>query len=41
MYYLFIMRQVISCFVYIGKNPQFTAFVDSNLHTRLAIVTEN
>jgi len=24
-----------------GKNPQFTAFLDSNLHTRLAIVTEN
>ena len=32
MYYLFIMRQVI-CW--------FTAFLDSNLHTRLAIVTEN
>jgi len=28
-------------FVYIGKNPLFTAFLDSNLHTRLAIVTEN
>jgi len=28
-------------FVYIGKNPQFTAFLDSNLNTRLAIVTEN
>ena len=28
-------------FVYIGKNPRFTAFLDSNLHTRLAIVTEN
>ena len=47
MYYLFIMRQEIVClltlemFVYIGKNPQFTAFLDSNLHTRLAIVTEN
>ena len=27
--------------VYIGKNPRFTAFLDSNLHTRLAIVTEN
>ena len=27
-------------FVYIGKNPRFTAFLDSNLHTRLAIVTE-
>ena len=35
------MRQVICLFVYIGKNPQFTAFLDSNLHTRLAIVTEN
>ena len=46
MYYLFIMRQVIclftlKMFVYIGKNPRFTAFLDSNLHTRLAIVTEN
>ena len=48
MYYLFIMRQVIcwfvyigNWFVYIGKNPRFTAFWDSNLHTRLAIVTEN
>jgi len=27
--------------VYIGKNPRFTAFLDSNLHTWLAIVTEN
>jgi len=35
------MRQVICWFVYIGKNPQFTAFLDSNLHTRLAIVTKN
>jgi len=48
MYYLFIMRQVICWFVYIGnwfvytgKNPQFTAFLESNLNTRLAIVTEN
>jgi len=41
MYYLFIMRQVICLFVYIGKNPRFTAFLDSNLHTLLAIVTEN
>jgi len=41
MYYLFIMRQVICLFVYIGKNPRFTAFLGSNLHTRLAIVTEN
>jgi len=28
-------------FVYIGKNPRFTAFLDSNLHTRLASVTAN
>ena len=28
-------------FVHIGKNPRFTAFLDSNLHTRLAIVTKN
>ena len=48
MYYLFIMRQVIcwfvyigNWFVYIGKNPRFMEFLDSNLHTRLAIVTEN
>jgi len=48
MYYLFIMHQVIfwfvyiaNWFVYIGKNPRFMAFLDSNLHTRLAIVTEN
>jgi len=41
MYYLFIMRQVICWFVYIGKNPRFTGYLDSNLHTRLAIVTEN
>ena len=41
MYYLFIMRQVICLFVYIGKNPLFTAFLDSNLHTWLANVTKN
>jgi len=41
MYYLLIMRQVICWFVYSGKNPRFTAFLDSNLHTRIAIVTEN
>jgi len=35
------MRQVICLFVYIGKNSRFTAFLDSNLHTRLAIVTKN
>jgi len=29
-------------FVYMyGKNHRFTAFLDSNLHTRLAIVTAN
>ena len=37
MYYLFIMRR----FVYIGKNHRFTAFMDSKIHTRLAIVTAN
>jgi len=37
MCYSFIMRR----FVYIGKNHRFTAFLDSNLHTRLAIVTAN
>ena len=35
------MRQVICWFVYIGKNPRFTAFLNSILHTRLPIVTEN
>ena len=35
------MRQVICWCVYIGKNPRFTVFLDSNFHTRLAIVTEN
>ena len=38
MYYLFIMR--IGLFT-LEKNPRFTAFLDSNLHTRLAIVTGN
>jgi len=37
MYYLLGMRR----FVYIGKNPRFTGFLDRNLHTRLEIVTEN
>jgi len=38
MYYLFIMRR----FVYIGKKiPGLRAFLDSNLHTRRAIVTAN
>ena len=41
MYYLFIMRQVIFCLFTLEKNPRFTAFLDSNLHTRLAIVTAN
>jgi len=41
MYYLFIMRQMICWFVYIGKIPRFAAFLDSKIHTRLAIVTEN
>jgi len=47
MYYLFNMRQVICLFVYIGnvylhwkKSPVY-GVLDSNLHTRLAIVTEN
>ena len=45
-YYLFIIAKLFKVkdgcltFVYIGKNPRFTAFLDSNLHTRLAIVTE-
>ena len=46
-YYLFIVAKLFKAkdgclrFVYIGKNRRFTAFSDSNLHTRLAIVTEN
>jgi len=45
--YLFIIAKLFKVkdgclkFVYIGKNPRFTASLDSNLHTRLAIVTEN
>jgi len=41
--YLLCMLVCLHCnwFVYIGKNPRFTAFLDSNLHTRLAIVTRN
>jgi len=45
-YYLFIITKLFKvkdlpkvCLQY--KNPRFTAFLDSNLHTRLAIVTEN
>ena len=41
MYYLFIMRQVHLFVCLHWKNPRFTAFLDSNLHTRLAIVTAN
>ena len=46
MYYLFIMRQVIclftlKMFVYIGKKSPVYGVLDSNLQTRLAIVTEN
>ena len=44
MYYLFIMHRFVyigNWFVYIGKNHRFTVFLDSNLHTRLAIVTKN
>ena len=37
MYYLFIMRR----FVYIGKKSPVYVVLDSNLHTRLAIVTAN
>ena len=37
MYYLFI--DLLVCLHW--KNPRFTAFLDSNLHTRLAIVTAN
>ena len=46
-YYLFIIAKLFKVkdgclkFVYIGKNPRFTAFLDSNRHTRLAILTEN
>jgi len=45
--YLFIIAKLFKVkdcclkFVYIGKYLRFTAFLDSNLHTRLAIVTEN
>jgi len=35
------MRQVICWFVYIGKKSPVYGVFDSNLHTRLAIVTEN
>ena len=38
---MFVCLFTLEMFVYIGKNPWFTAFLDSNLHTRLTIVTEN
>ena len=44
MYYLFIMRHclfTLEMFVYIGKNPRFTAFWGSNFHTRLAFPPRN
>jgi len=46
-YYLFIIANVLKVkdgclkFVYIGRNRRFTAFLDSKIHTRLAIVTAN
>jgi len=46
-YYLFIITKLFKVkdgclkFVYIGKKSRFTVFLDINLHTRLAIVTEN
>ena len=38
---LFMVKDGCLKFVYIGKNPWFMAFLDSKIHTRLAIVTEN
>jgi len=38
------MRQVTHLFTFVclhWKNPRFTEFLDSNLHTRLAIITAN
>ena len=46
-YYLFIIAKLFKVkdgclkFVYIGKHRRFTAFLDSKIHTRLAIVTAN
>jgi len=40
-YRVFMVKDDCLKFVYIGKNRRFTAFLDSNLHTRLAIVTGN
>ena len=38
---LFMVKDGCLKFVYIGKNPWFMAFLDSKIHTRLAIVTAN
>jgi len=46
-YYLFIIAKLFKVkdgclkFIYIGKNARFKAFLDSKIHTRLAIVTAN
>jgi len=46
-YYLFIIAKLFKVkdgylkFVYIEKNRRFMAFLDSKIHTRLAIVTGN
>jgi len=46
-YYVFIIAKLfkvkVGClkFVYIGRNRRFTVFLDSKIHTRLAIVTGN
>ena len=39
MYYLLCVNDLFVCLHW--KNPRFTAFLDSKLHTRLAIVTAN
>ena len=38
--YLLCVKWFVGLFT-LEKNPRLTAFLDSNLHTRLAIVTEN
>jgi len=40
MYYLLCVKWFVGLFT-LEKNSRFTAFLDSNFHTRLAIVTEN
>jgi len=44
-YYLFIIAKLFKVKAWslftLEKNPRFTVFLDSNLHTRLAILTEN